>query len=316
MNTFYLKIILSLLPIIVIAGYLIIVKNKTLKDEQRISERFNKLNNNLAEKTVSKFIKEKKDNQKNSFIQNILARMRIFGIDFNIEKLTILCIVGYIVSALISYFLIGAGPLLMMYMGVIFLAVVYTMITNRINKKKRAVRDEFMEKLRDISSHMSVGLNFQVALEEAIKSPQTSPVILREFQKVQNEIYTGKSISEAFTGMYNRLRIKEIKEFASVLDIYEVTGGKLSDFINSYDESYLANMKIRNEKDVFIASLKSSQKFIIGVPVLTIVVFGLLYPNIMKSYYGSIEGQFTGIVLITIIVVGATLSVRFIGGDD
>lgn len=316
MNTFYLKIILSLLPIIIITGYLIIIKNKTLKDEQRILERFNRLNNSLAEKSVSKFIKEKKESNKHNFIQNIVARMRIFGIDFNIEKLTILCIVGYVVCALTSYFLIGAGPLLMLYIGVIFLAVVYTAITNRINKKKRIIRDEMMEKLRDISSHMSVGLNFQVALEEAIKSPQTSPIILREFQKVQNAIYTGKSMSDAFMEMYNRLRIKEIKEFASVLDIYEVTGGKLSDFINSYDESYLANMKIRNEKDIFITSLKSSQKFIIGVPVFTIIVFSMISPNIMKSYYGSMEGQLMGIMLITIIIIGAILSVRFVGGDD
>lgn len=315
MNTFYLKIILSLLPIIVIAGYLILVKNKTLKDEQRISERFNRLNNNIASKTVSKFIKEKEKN-KHNFVQSIIARMRIFGIDFNIEKLTILCIVGYVACALASYFLIGAGPLLMLYIGIVFLAVVYTIITNRINKKKRMICDEFMEKLRDISSHMSVGLNFQVALEEAIKSPQTSPIISREFQEVQNAIYTGKAMSDAFMEMYNRLRIKEIKEFASVLDIYEVTGGKLSNFINSYDESYLANMKIRNEKDVFIASLKSSQKFIIGVPVLTIVVFSMISPNIMKSYYGSLEGQFMGMILITIIIVGAILSVRFVGGDN
>ena len=62
---------------------------------------------------------------------------------------------------------------------------------------------------RDISSHMSVGLNFQVALEEAIKSPQTSPIISREFQEVQNAIYTGKAMSDAFMEMYSRLRIKE-----------------------------------------------------------------------------------------------------------
>lgn len=316
MNTFYLKIILSLLPIIIIAGYLVLAKNKVLKDEQRISERFNKLNNNLAEKTVSKFIKEKKENNKSNFVQNIFAKMRIFGIDFNIEKLTVLCIVGYVACALTSYFVIGAGPFLMLYIGTVFLAVVYVVITNRINKKKRLIRDEFMEKLRDISSHMAVGLNFQVALEEAIKSPQTSPVILRELQRVQNTIYTGKTMSEAFTEMYERLKINEIKEFAAVLDIYEITGGKLSDFINSYDESYLANMKIRNEKDVFISSLKSSQKFIIGVPVLSIVVFSFISPNIMKSYYGSIEGQLVGIFLITIIIAGAILSVYFVGGDD
>lgn len=315
MNRYYLQIVLSLIPIIAIAGCLAITKNKTLKDEQKIASRFNKLSDNVAEKTISKFVKKDKE-EKTNFVQGLFAKMRVFGIDFNIEKLAIICIVGYIACALASYFIIGAGPLLMLYIGIIFLAVVYVVITNHITKKKRDIRDEFMEKLRDISSHMAVGLNFQMALEEAIKSPQTSSVIIREFNSVSNSIYTGKSMSEAFLDMYNRLKIKEIKDFASVLEIFEVTGGKLSDFMNSYDESYMANQRIEDEKDVFLSSLKSSQKFIIGVPVLVIIGFGLMSPGTMKSYYGSIEGQMVGIALITVIIAGSIFSIKFIGGDD
>ena len=316
-DTYYLKVLLALLPIIVITGYLIIVKNKTLRDEQKISERFNKLNHTIAQKTISRFTQKTSLDNRFHFIQDIVAKMRIFGIDFDIEKTTIVCIVGYIAFALISYFVIGAGPLLMAYIGAIFLALVYTFLTSRINKKKRELTSEFMEKLRDIHSQMSVGLNFQTAVEESMKSSQTSAVISREFETIMNTIYTGKSMSEAFMGMYKRLQIKEVKEFASVLEVFEITGGKLSEFIKAYDESYLSKMKVQDEKDVFVAQMKSSLKYIIGVPVLCLIAFSMISPQTMKGYYGSLEGQFVGIALISCIIFGAIFSIRYIQrGED
>lgn len=312
LNTYYLKTLIALFPIIIITGFFAINYNKTIRDEQRISERYNKLNANFTQKEISKNIKKIEKKEKNNLFSGLLAKMRLFGIDLDIQKLTIFCIIGYTVFALLSYFLIGAGPLLMLYVGAIFIALVYIFLSSKIDKRKRELKDEFMNIIRDVASQMSVGLNFTVAVEQSIKDSQVSGVMIREFDRVSNSIYTGKSMSEAFTEMYNRLKIEEIREFSSVLEIFEITGGKLSDFIKSFNDTYTAKMKVQNEKDIFIASLKSSQKFIIGVPVFIILAFSFIAPNVMKGYYASIQGQIVGIVLITVIIFGAVFSIKFV----
>ena len=76
--------------------------------------------------------------------------------------------------------------------------------------------------------------------------------------------------------------------------------------------------KIIQENEVFEASMKSDQKIVVGIPVLCILGFAFLMPEVIRTFYQSFFGQILGIFLISIIYVGNLMMTRFMhmGGDE
>lgn len=308
-GTYGVKVLLSLMPIVVIAGYLIFIKTRSIREEQEINKRFSSTNETIVQKNISQFIK--KDTTKKGLFANLKANMNVLGIENKYENSSIFLIVLFFGAAIASNLAIGAGPLLMAYFGGLALATIYVLIINKMEKRKRELREEFMEKLRDICAHMSVGLNFQTSITESLRATNTSIAMARELEKVRDAIYTGSKYSDAFMKMYEHLHIKEIKEFAQICYVYEQTGGEFVKVIHSFEDSFKMKRKIIQENDVFEASLKSDQKIVIGIPVLCILGFAFMMPEVIRTFYQSFFGQILGIFLISVMYAGNLMMTRF-----
>lgn len=314
-GTYGLKIILALIPMISITLWLVLAKSKSIRDEQEIKRRFNNLGGTLAEKSVSRFLKKE---QKETFASKFNAQLNILGIENKFESLSLWTVVVFFVAAIISNLLIGAGYLLMIYFGFLAIATVYVFTMNKITKTRKNLREEFMEKLRDISSQMSVGLNFQTAISEILLTGKTSLVMTREFEKIRDSIATGTKYSEAFIKMYNNLQILEIKDFAQMCSVYEETGGKFVAIIHSFEDGYKMKRQMTQELEVFTSSMQGEQKITIGVPVLCIVGFAVVMPEAIRTYYSSFYGQLIGILLFSMIYFGSIMMSRYLnsGGEE
>lgn len=315
-GTYGVKVLLSLIPIIVIAGYLIFMKTRSIREEQEINKRFAATKDTITQKNISQFIK--KDTTKKGLFSKLQANMNVLGIESKYENASLFLIMLFVGAALASNLLIGAGPLLMAYFGALALATIYVIIMNKMDKKKRELREEFMEKLRDICAHMSVGLNFQTSITESLRATNTSIAMARELEKVRDAIYTGSKYSDAFMKMYENLGIKEIKEFAQICYVYEQTGGEFVKVIHSFEDSFKMKRKIMQENEVFESSMRSDQKIVIGIPVLCILGFAFMMPEVIRTFYQSFFGQILGIFLISIMYAGHLMMSRFMrmGGDD
>lgn len=314
-GTYGLKIILALIPIVSITLWLVLAKSKSIRDEQEIKRRFNNLGGTLAEKSVSRFLKKE---QKETFASKFNAQLNILGIENKFESLSLWTVVVFFVAAIISNLLIGAGYLLMIYFGFLAIATVYVFTMNKITKTRKNLREEFMEKLRDISSQMSVGLNFQTAISEILLTGKTSLVMTREFEKIRDSIATGTKYSEAFMKMYNNLQILEIKDFAQMCSVYEETGGQFVGIIHSFEDGYKMKRQMTQELEVFTSSMQGEQKITIGVPVLSIIGFAIVMPEAIRTYYSSFYGQLIGILLFSMIYFGSIVMSRYLnsGGDE
>mgnify|MGYP007045030328 FL=1 len=112
--------------------------------------------------------------------------------------------------------------------------------------------------------------------------------------------------------MYERLQISEIKAFAQVCEIYEETGGNFLDIIYAFEDSYKMKRKVLQENEVYEAAMRTEQKFVIGIPSICIVAFGVFMPEIIRGFYSSFFGQVLGIILFSIIYGGILLMSRFV----
>lgn len=315
-GTYGIRVFLSFVPLILYVAYILTSKSKTIRTQEEIKKRYTSLNKTLADKSLAKFIQPQ--DKKKGFINNFNAKMNILGIEYKFETLAIYSIFLFFITAVLTYLLIGAGPLLMLYFGFLGVATIYVFLANKMEKRTRELREEFIEKLRDIGAHLSVGINFQTAISETLNAPNTTIVMARELGLVRDSIYQGEKYSLAFLKMYERLQIKEIKEFSQVCFIYEETGGQFVTVIHAFQDSYKRKRVVIQENEIFEASMKNEQKFVIGIPILCIVGYGIFLPDIIRTFYSSFFGQIFGIVLFTVIYAGILLMSRFVrfGGDE
>lgn len=301
------KIVLILIPFIIcfVIGASIFITSEN--DKSRLKRIINSSTVSLTEKQVTRFVKESKEN-KQSFAAKQNAKMNLLGINYKFEFLISVAIGLFVVGAIGSRLLFKAGPILMIYLGCLLGYAVFGYINSQLNKRKDALTIEFLEKMRDVASYLSVGKELVPAIQEAMEGGNISNVMFRELEQVRKDIFTNTKISEAFKNMYNRLQIEDIKMYAETLEVYERTGGNIITIMKSNDHFATRKLEIKNEQNIFAEKQKSQQKLIVGIPLIMIIFFFLFNPSFFGDFYSTFAGQVVAIICVSILVAGVHMS--------
>lgn len=301
------KIIIVLLPFLVmltIAGKILIEEGAQKKQLASIMGSSTK---SFQERNITRLINERKDDE-NGLIAKQNANLQMLGVPYKFENLLGVAAILFVIGCIVSAFLFKAGPLLMIYLGGLAGYSIFIYINGEIERRKKLLTIEFLEKMRDIASFMSVGKSLDTAINEACESGNISAVMSRELNTVSREIFTGSSYSRAFMNMYERMQIEEIRMYAETLATFEETGGNVIQVMQVNDRFATQKLEIRNEQNIFVESQKSSQKVIVGVPLAMVVFFFIFNPSFFGNFYSSIIGQIVGIVSISVLILGVKMS--------
>lgn len=301
------KVVLIFTPFIlsvIFAGNLLF-KNETKKN--KLNSVMRAATKSVEEKSVTKIISESMKSHA-KFIDGQNAKLNMLGVEYKFETLAAVSVVLFIIGVIVSKLLFKAGPFLMVYLGGLFAMSVYVYIHSLLEKRKKALSIEFLEKMRDIASFLSVGKSINNAITEAIESGNISKVMFREMDMVKKEIFTGRKISAAFMMMYDRLKIEDIKMYAETLAVFEEAGGNLISVMKANDQFATSKLEIRNAQNIFAESQKSSQKVVIGIPLVMIVGFFLFNPSFFGNFYSTFIGQVIAIIAISVLIAGVYLS--------
>ena len=299
------KIIIVLLPFLVmltIAGKILVEEGAQKKQLASIMGSSTK---SFQERNITRLMNERKDNE-DSFIAKQNANLQMLGVPYKFENLLGVAAILFVIGCIVSAFLFKAGPLLMIYLGCLAGYSIFIYINGEIERRKKLLTIEFLEKMRDIASFMSVGKSLDTAINEACESGNISAVMSRELNTVSREIFTGTSYSRAFMNMYERMQIEEIRMYA--LATFEETGGNVIQVMKVNDRFATQKLEIRNEQNIFVESQKSSQKVIVGVPLAMVIFFFIFNPSFFGNFYSTIIGQIVGIVAISVLILGVKMS--------
>lgn len=300
--------ILILLPTVlaILAAVRLITYEK--KSERLLKTLIKENTVSMLEKSITR-IKQSGKKEKLSFIQQQNAKLTMMGIEYKFEFLIVIAFVLFVIGLILSKVIFKAGPILMIYLGILCSLSIFAFLNTQIQKRKEALTLEFLEKLRSITSYLSTGNNLFNSIEEVLNTGTSSPVMRREFELVQRSLRAGScTISEAFERMYQHLLIPQIKTFANTLHVHEVRGGNLIDVMKRQDEFFVTSMQVVNEQQVFVAAMRSQQKIIIGLPTCMVVGAFILSPGFFGNFYSTPIGQILAIVCITMLVAGVYLS--------
>lgn len=301
------KLILIFLPFLVACLFAGRMLFNSESRKNKLSKIMRSSTKSVEEKSVTKIVSESVSKQ-SKFIDKQNAKMNMLGIDYKFEALAAVSVGLFVVGAIISKLLFKAGPLLMVYLGVLLGASVFAYINGQLDKRKKELTLEFLEKMRDVASFLSVGKSLNNAIQEALESGNISNVMFRELDTVRRDIFTGRKISQAFMSMYDRLQIEDIKMYAETLSTFEETGGNLITVMKANDQFATSKLEIRNAQNIFAESRKSSQKVVIGIPLCMIVGFFLFNPSFFGDFYSTFVGQIIAIICVSILIAGVYLS--------
>lgn len=306
---FELKIIVSILPIIAAFFFVFYISSKDAKDEAILKKIIKNTSQSMVDAKVAE-TQQAKDYrvQIKTFIEKQNAKLNVVGITYKYETVLILAVVVFIISALAAKLLLKAGGLFMIYLGLIFAGIILMSVNKKAEAKRDELTVEFLEKVNEFSSHISVGKNISNALDEILIDGQISPVLAREFAEVKQDINLGHSLSYAFMKMYNHLDIDEIKTFAMTLGVYEETGGNLIQVLEANDNFFQNKLKIKNTQKIYISSLKTSQKMTIIIPVVFIAIIVFVNPSFFGEFYSEVTGELIGILCVSVLLFGVWFS--------
>lgn len=309
---FQLKIVVSLLPLILAFLFVFYISSKDAKDEAILKKVIKNTSHSMIDAKVAEGAEQKKDYkiQIKNFLDKQNAKLNLVGITYKYETVIIIAFAVFIVSALAARLLLNAGGLFMIYLGFIFAGIILMSVNKKAEAKREELTVEFLEKVNEFSSHISVGKNISTALDEVLINGQISPVLAREFSEVKQNVNLGHSLSYSFMKMYNHLKIEEIKTFAMTLSVYEETGGNLIQVLEANDNFFQNKLKIKNTQKVYISSLKTSQKMTIAIPVAFIAIIVFVNPSFFGDFYSSISGELIGILCVSVLIFGVWFSNR------
>lgn len=301
------KIILILAPFVIsvlIAGRLLLT-SETKK--YKLNKIINSSTQSVEEKKITKIVSESKE-KKVSFIEKQNSKLNILGIEYKMETLMAISVVLFVFGSIVSRLLFKAGPFLMVYLGGLLAASIFVYINSQLDKRRKALTIEFLEKMRDVASLLSVGKSLNNAIEETLENGNISAVMFKELDMVRREIFTGRKVSQAFMEMYERLQIDDIKLYAETLATFEETGGNLITVMKANDKFATNKLEIRNAQNIFAEGQKTSQKVVIGIPLVMIIGFFLFNPSFFGDFYSTPIGQLIAIVCISLLIFGVYMS--------
>ncbi len=297
-------LILSPFAFFSVLGLTLYIKNERKK--ARLSQVMKSATLSMEEKNITRLLE--KGNQKPSFIQKQNSKMNIIGIEYKFETLIMAAAALFIIGCILAVTIFKSGIILMIYLGILSGASVFIWLNSLIEKKRQALTLEFLEKMRDVTTYLSIGKNLDNALYEALTQGNISKIMYKELDIVRQDIYIHQKASEAFMAMYERLQIEDIKMYAETLAVFEQSGGNLITVMKANDRFATNKIEIRNAQEVFIKGQKTSQKFVIGFPLAMIVFMFIVNPSFFGNFYSTLEGQAIAIVCITVLVAGVMLS--------
>lgn len=313
MTTSVLYLILCALPLVFAVVACFSITTKASRDEALLKRVFKNSSKSLID-VQTENLEQKTAVKKKNFLRKIIdkqnARFSLVGLNYKYETVVLVALGVFVASALLSGVLFKAGPLLMLYLGIVFGGIVLVTVNHKADDKKDELTVEFLEKINELSAHISVGKTIPNAIDEIINTGQISAPLAHEFALAKQEILLGRPMSDAFMKMYNTLQIDEIRTFASTLSVYEETGGNIIEVLKANDNFFQNQLKIRNTQKVYISSLKTTQKLTILIPVGFMVAIFIINPSFFGEYYASPLGQMVGIIAISVLLFGVFISNR------
>lgn len=277
--------ITSLLLLIVMVSGLIYLIIDSDEDTQ-VRARIDKLTKHHAQKdnafktlgeSIVEFVKPfssmffRNQSQKDELKNLLLQAGKDFSEDAILKFILIQAALGYI-GIPFAVMLSLKGDMMMALLAILLPVSAFILpkilIANMIKKRQAHIRRFLPDILELLTVCVEAGLGLDAALARVSKEYyRTSPLLAKEFERINNDILSGISREQAFRGLAHRNNIEELKSFVALLIQTDKLGTSIAKALRIYCDTIRTKKRQRIEE----LSQQASTK-------MTIPMVGCLLP--------------------------------------
>jgi tight adherence protein B len=229
--------------------------------------------------------------KKEQLLYTIFAAIVMFGVGFIFYKSVILSAV-------------------LMLTGLFFPGI----MTKRIIEKRKAYLVlQFKDMLYSLSSALSAGNSFEMALKAALKDlhiiyPNDNTEIIMELEYIIRGIEMNETVETMFLQFAERAHIEDIDNFVDILVTCKRMGGDLNQVIRSTSNTIGEKIEIKQEITTMIAGKKFEFNVLMVLPIVMVFLLSYTAEDYMEPVFSTIAGR-----LVMTLAIGIFVIAYFVG---
>jgi len=138
-------------------------------------------------------------------------------------------------------------------------------------------------------------------------------LLIKKLHEIENSLGVGRKLGEELVRIGNELKLEEISDFGSVIDIMSKSGGNTSEVIEGTAENISKRIQIEDEIDVMITGKKLETYIMLAMPFLIIIYLRVVNKGYMDALYEGVFGRIFMTAALGLIGVALFISKKIIG---
>ena len=176
---------------------------------------------------------------------------------------------------------------------------VYLYFSLKYRKKK--IKDDMLRAVIVMNNSFKAGKSILQAVN--IVSKTLPRPISIEFKSIYQDMSYGLSADVAFSRFAKRVDLEEASFIASSLTILSKTGGNIVNVFSSIEKTLFDKKKLESDLKNSTAASNLVVKFLMGVPIVFIMLIYVVSPTYFNPLFSSVIGYFIIFIIIMMLSI-------------
>lgn len=223
------------------------------------------------------------------------------GLDISIDRFMFFALIGLILSFVIVYILFYK-TLFALIAAIIFVLVIAAVLHIRKVKRYEKISEQLPNALMMIARSLRAGHSMNSAIE--LVGIETPSPLGDLFKTAYDQQKLGLRITDALTGMLERVESLDLRFFVTTISINADIGGNLSETLDKLAETIRQRFQIRRQVKVYTAQGRLSGYVLAALPIFMFIAIYILNPPYIMLLITEKQGNFMLMTAAAMQIVG------------
>jgi tight adherence protein B len=225
------------------------------------------------------------------------------AIPLRVGEYLMLRIATGLIFAVLGRFIIPAASLRFPVLALAFLLgmlVPRWVVSARIRRRRSSVEAALPDALDMIARALRTGSGLLQAVDSVIE--QMGGAIADEFGRTRQEIAAGLGVEDAFKGLDERVKSKDLHIVVTAIQIQREVGGNLAEILTNVANTMRERVRVRDDMDALASRQRLTAYCISAVPAGVLLLMQVFAPEVVRPLFITNGGR-------TILTIAAGLVV-------
>lgn len=230
--------------------------------------------------------------QRSARAERIADELERAAIPLRVGEYLMLRIVVGLIFALLTRFLVPDGAtrfLLLLLAFLVGMLVPRWVVSTRIHRRRAAIEAALPEALDMIARALRSSSGLLQAVETVID--QMDGPIADEFARTRQEIAAGLGAEEAFKGLDERVKSKDLHIVVTAIQIQREVGGNLAEILTNVANTMRERVRVRNDMKALASRQRLTAYLIAAVPPGILIFMSIFASDVVRPLFSTEGGR-------------------------